>query len=100
MDLVGHPAVPLTVDRVTRTFRTVAQDSPAEVKQCAGAILRTTRGRRIEHQGIGVADPLWRTGVDVDEIGAVLDEFEDRADWEPILGRDDRPVGVRVTGVR
>lgn len=100
MDLVGHPAVPLTVDPATRTFRTVTQDSPAEVNQCAGAVLRTMRGQRIEHPEIGVADPLWRTGVDVDEIGAVLDEFEDRADWEPILDRHDRAVGMRVTGVR
>lgn len=92
--------MPLTVDPATRTFRTVTQDSPAEVKQCAGAILRTMRGRRIEHLELGVADPLWRNGVDVDEIGAALDEFEDRADWEPIHDRGGRAVGVRVTGVR
>jgi hypothetical protein len=100
MDLVGHPAVPLRKNPATGTFATVAQDSPVEVKQCARAVLRTMRGRRIEHPELGVSDPLWRTSVDVDEIGATLDEFEDRADWEPILGLGGQPVGMRVAGVR
>lgn len=92
-----HPLVPLAPDPATGGVATIVQGTLPEVQQCAAAILRTGRGRRIEHLELGVSDPRWRAGVDLDEIGGALDAHEPRAEWEPIE-RDGLAVGVRITG--
>jgi phage baseplate assembly protein W len=97
----GHPALPLTLNPTTGTFNTVAQDSLAEVRQCAKAILRTPRGQRIEQPALGLPDPRWHGTVDLDAIEATLNQWEDRAVWEaiasPVTGAT---VGVKITEVR
>ncbi|CAB4894893.1 unannotated protein [freshwater metagenome] len=102
----GHPAIPLRLDPATAdpetgvgTFATVPQDSLAEVRQCTRAILLTRIGLRIENPELGITDPRFGTSVDADEIADVLDQFEDRAEWDAVADPDTGAiVGVRVTG--
>lgn len=57
----------------------VEQDSPAEVAQSVALLLATRPGERRSVPDYGTDDPTF-TGLDVDEIHAAIEQWEDRAD--------------------
>lgn len=73
-----HLALPVTV-AADGALMSLTQDSPAEVAQSVGLLLATRPGERRSVPGYGLPDPLF-AGVDLDEVAAVIEEWEDRAD--------------------
>jgi hypothetical protein len=84
-----HLALPLTV-AADGTLASVTQDSPAEVSQSVALLLATRPGERRSVPGYGLPDPLF-SGIDLDQVAAVIEEWEDRA--------DPADIDLQVTGV-
>jgi phage baseplate assembly protein W len=57
----------------------VEQDTLDDVRQCVHLLLRTPPGARPLAPEVGVPDPTFTRGVDADQLGALLEELEDRA---------------------
>ena len=58
----------------------VEQDSDDEVRDCVEVLMRTPLGSRLEYSDYGIADPTFRSEVDLDEIREAIGEWELRAD--------------------
>jgi phage baseplate assembly protein W len=93
----AHPRLPLTLN-ATGDIITVPQNSLAEVRQCAHAILRTPLRSRVENLELGRRDPRWKDRPDVDAIQDALDQWEPRAVWElvPSATRNGQAT-IRIT---
>lgn len=57
----------------------VEQDTDDEVRDCVEVILRTRLRSRVDDPDMGISDPTFRAGVDLDEIRDAIADREPRA---------------------
>lgn len=99
MATTSHFAVPFAV--TDGRVAVVEQDTIEDVTQSVFVLLATEQGTYQPLPELGLADPTFRLGgVDLDELAAVVEEWEPRAEslteaqWEGLLQKVKVRVGV------
>lgn len=72
-----HLKVPFQI--AGRAALTVAEDSIEEVIQNVSVIVSTRRGERLAVPDFGISDPVFEDEVDIAEMQAAIEQWEERA---------------------
>lgn len=78
--IIPHFSRPFRIVAGLGYAATMEQDSVEDVQTCVRVLLETPVNSRIELPEYGVLDPIFTTGIDVNDLASRIGEWENRAE--------------------